>query len=70
MNLELKIVVTPAEGGSARTYTTTYRDRPDEPRLDFPFPDGPVAASALRLEFRDLSPPEDVHVHVRDLEIR
>lgn len=70
MDLELKMLVTPADGGEARAYTTTHRDLPDEPRIDFPFPDGPVTVSALRLEFHDLTSTGDVHIHVRDLEIR
>lgn len=71
MDLELKIVVTPAAGGDARTYTTTYEGQADEPRVDFTLPDGPVTASALRLEFRDLrATGGDVHVHIRDLELR
>jgi 4-amino-4-deoxy-L-arabinose transferase-like glycosyltransferase len=70
MDLTLKVIATPADGGEDRTAESTYRDLPDEPRIDLPLPGGPLAVARLRVEILDLAPRIEEHIHVRDLTLR
>lgn len=67
MNLALKIVLTPADGGAPHVYTSEYRDANEDLQINYTFADGPQTVRQLRLELTDTTPPEDVHIHVREI---
>ncbi len=70
MDLVLKVVATPSGGGDPRMAEATYRDLPDEPRIDLPLPGGPLEVERLRIEITDLVDQLEQHIHVRDLGLR
>jgi len=66
--VHLKFRVTPAEG-AVRTYESSRRNRPFQPRLEFAFPDGPIRASQLRIEITEANAGEASHIEVRELRL-
>lgn len=49
-------------------YDKTYENLPDDPRLEMNFDQGPAQVQRVRLEITMLNPPDEVHVHVREIE--
>jgi hypothetical protein len=60
-----------ADGESEpRVYTADYLGLPGEPSITLEFPGAPEKVARVRLEFTQHNPPEDVHIHVRDVRFR
>lgn len=53
-----------------RTYSGRYEGLPGEPSISLDFPDAPADITQLRIEIEQLNPPEEVHIHVRELKLR
>jgi hypothetical protein len=53
-----------------KTYSETYRGLPPDPHVDMKFDGAPAAVKKLRLEVLQLNPPQDVHIHVRELKFK
>jgi hypothetical protein len=53
-----------------RTYTGRYEGLPGEPAISLDFADAPADVTQLRIEIEQLRPPDDVHIHVRELKLR
>ena len=70
MNLGVRVELRAEENDAPRVYAASYPERTDEAVTDFPFPDGAQPVRILRLEFSDLNPSEDVHIHLRELVLR
>ncbi|KPV50775.1 hypothetical protein SE17_24985, partial [Kouleothrix aurantiaca] len=70
MHLGLKVIATGAGDGSPKSYAETYPELTDDTVTEFRFPDGAQAVSQLRMEFTELQPNEDVHIHLRELALR
>jgi hypothetical protein len=51
-------------------YEHTFLKLPVDPHLDIEFDKGPAEARRIRLEITMLHPPDEVHVHVRELEFK
>ena len=67
MHLGLKVVATGADSTPPKVYTETYPELTDDTVTEFRFLDGMQAVSQLRIEFTELQPSEDVHIHLREL---
>jgi hypothetical protein len=70
MQFSLKVEITPADGGAARSFVHEYRDLPMDPHIDLPLPDGPQDVSKLRLEIKDLNAGENAHIHIREVALQ
>lgn len=53
-----------------RTYSARYEGLPGEPAVTLDFPDAPADVAQLRIEIEQLRPPEDPHIHVREVKLR
>ncbi len=69
MDFSIKAIVIDANG-SQRDYSATYRDVPGEPDIALDFPAAPDTVTRLRLEITQLNPPDEVHIHVREIAIK
>jgi hypothetical protein len=69
MDFALKAVVT-GQDGKTQTYAGDYRGLPGEPLASMFFRGAPKDVTRLRLEITQLDPPEDVHIHVREVTIK
>jgi hypothetical protein len=70
MDLELTVRAIPAAGGEPVVVKGTFAGLPPDPTVSLDLPGGPLQASGLRLEIRQLNAPEVTHIHVRDLALR
>ncbi len=55
---------------NTRTYEGRYAGLPGEPSVSLEFPDSPADVTQLRIEIEQLRPPEEVHIHVREVKLR
>jgi hypothetical protein len=69
MDFALEVVVT-GQDGQTQTYTGEYRNLPGEPRASLFFRGAPQDVKTVRLEITQLNPPEDVHIHVREVVVK
>jgi F0F1-type ATP synthase assembly protein I len=69
MDFDLKVVLTSADG-TQRQYAETYRGLSGEPTIALEFPDAPDDIIRVRLDITQLNPPEEVHIHVREVSLR
>jgi hypothetical protein len=53
-----------------RVYEGRYEGLPGEPAVSLDFPDAPANVSRIRIEIEQLRPPDDVHIHVREVTLR
>ena len=51
-------------------YTGRYENLPGEPSISLDFPDAPANVTRLRIEIEQLRPPNEVHIHVREVTLR
>ena len=68
MNYRLRVETSNGYSNVVRT-TATYRDLPADPQVDYALPGGPASSTRLRIEITELDRLEDVHIHVRELEL-
>jgi hypothetical protein len=53
-----------------RVYEGRYEGLPGEPEVSLDFTGAPANATRLRIEIEQLRPPDDVHIHVREVKLR
>ena len=53
-----------------KVYSETYLGLPPDPRVDMTFDGAPPAVEKIRLEVEQLAPGNDVHIHVRELDLK
>lgn len=69
-NFSLSIQATPKGETEPRTYTNTYLDMPEDSRVDYALPDGPLEVEELRLEIMNLNGKKQGHVHLWEVEFQ
>lgn len=67
MDFELKVEVVPEAQGPPQVFRRVVRDPPPDPQVEVTFPSGPIRASRVRIEIKDLLAGDRAHVHVREL---
>jgi hypothetical protein len=68
-NIELAVVITPADDGASQRFTQSYQNQSHNPHIDYALPDGPYQASTLRLEIKNATEGEVSKVHVREITV-
>jgi hypothetical protein len=67
MDFVLRVQVFGAEDTEPVLYTNEYREQPPIPHVDLEFLTGPVPVRRIYIEIEQLNPPEEVHVHIREI---
>ena len=67
MDFALRINVYNAKDGPPTLYESEYRNQPPEPHVDLSFDHGPDLVTRIRIEIEQINPPEEVHIHVREI---
>ena len=67
MDFAMRVQVYGADGGEPVSYPGEYRQQPDIPHLDMDFADGPEQVKRIYIEVEQLLPPEEVHIHIREI---
>ncbi len=67
MDFVMRVQVYGIEGSKPISYQGEYRQQPDIPRIDMDFADGPDQVSRIYIEIEQLNPPDQVHIHVREI---
>ncbi len=70
MQFELTLHAIPADGSDPVVVSASFSDLPPDPTVHLDLPGGPISASGLRIEVRELNAPEIPHIHLRELELR
>jgi hypothetical protein len=70
MDFVMRVQVYGIEGSGPITYEGEYRQQPDIPHVDMDFADGPELVSRIYIEVEQLNAPDEVHVHVREIELK
>jgi 4-amino-4-deoxy-L-arabinose transferase-like glycosyltransferase len=58
------------ENTEPKLYVQEFRGQPGDPHINMTFDGAPPAVKSLRLELLQLDPPQDVHIHVRELKFK
>ncbi|HTD53244.1 MAG TPA: hypothetical protein VK780_09480, partial [Thermoanaerobaculia bacterium] len=64
--VQLKVILRPADGGAERTAVTTFGNRPALPSFQFAIPGGAVRAKSLRLEILQVGA-ETCNMEIREV---
>jgi hypothetical protein len=67
MDFSIRIKVYGPGNTSPVSYAGEYRQQPPIPHLDMDFVDGPPQVKRIYIEIEQLLPPEEVHIHVREV---
>lgn len=67
MDFDLRVYVYDAEGGKPVLYNGEYRQQPPEPHVEIDFVDGPASVSRIYIEIIQFNPPDEPHIHVREV---
>jgi hypothetical protein len=67
MDFSIRIKVYGPGNTSPVSYAGEYRQQPPIPHLDMDFVDGPEQVKRIYIEIEQLLPPEEVHIHVREV---
>jgi hypothetical protein len=67
MNFAMRVQVYGTDGAEPVSYQGEYRQQPDIPHLDLDFVNGPKQVKRIYIEIEQLLPPEEVHIHVREI---
>ncbi|MBX0327256.1 hypothetical protein K2Z83_06120 [Oscillochloris sp. ZM17-4] len=70
MDLRLRLVGTPADGGPQIIAEQSYTGLPPDPTVQLDLPSGARELSSLRLEIAQIGGGEVAHIHVRELALR
>jgi hypothetical protein len=70
MDLAVSVIVTPADGGEPQIFSQEHRDISTDLELQYILPQGPIRATKLRVELRDLLAGDVAQIHVQNLTIR
>lgn len=66
MDFVVRVQVYGTDGGPI-SYEAEYREQPPIPHVDLDFSSGPDPVSRIYIEIEQLDPPDEVHVHVREV---
>lgn len=66
----IRALVYDQPNGQPVAYDRSFTQLPTDPTVEMDFENGPDRVRRLRLELTQLNAPEEVHVHVRDLEFK
>jgi hypothetical protein len=67
MDFVMRVKVYGTDGAEPISYQGEYRQQPDIPHLDMDFVNGPKQVKHIYIEIEQLQPPEEVHIHVREI---
>jgi hypothetical protein len=71
MDFNLTATLYPADGGTPQVMTRDFIQNGPDPTIDLSFEPAPQSPTKkVRLEIEFLKPPTDVHVHIRELQLR
>lgn len=70
MDLRLRLIATPTDGGPPITAEQTFTGLPPDPTVQLDLPGGATPLKTLRLEIEQIGAGEVAHVHVRELALR
>lgn len=67
MDFLLRVQVYGAESRSPTLYESEYRQQPPIPHVEMNFVNGPPQVKRIYIEIEQLNPPDEVHIHVREV---
>jgi hypothetical protein len=67
MDFDVRIQVYSKESTDPFIYRGEYRQQPSIPHIDIDFADGPDQVSRIYIEIEQFDPPEEVHIHIREV---
>lgn len=67
MDFLLRIQLYAPESGQPTSYQGEYRGQPPEPHVEMRFEKGPALVKRVRIEIEQLAPPDEPHIHVREV---
>jgi hypothetical protein len=67
MDFGMRVQVYGAENTEPVFYANEYRDQPPVPHVDLDFLAGPPQVRRIYIEIEQLNPPEEVHIHIREV---
>lgn len=67
MDFVLRVQVFGAEDTEPVLYANEYREQPPIPHVDLDFLAGPFPVRRIYIEVEQLNPPEEVHIHIREI---
>lgn len=67
MDFALRVQVYGTEDTEPVLYANEYREQPAIPHVDLDFLAGPFPVRRIYIEIEQLNPPEEVHVHIREI---
>jgi hypothetical protein len=67
MDFVIRVQVYGTESTSPVFYNGEYRQQPPIPHVEMNFVDGPKEVRRIYIEIEQLNPPEEIHIHVREV---
>lgn len=67
MDFTIRMQVYGPDSPKPVSYEGIYRQQPPIPHIDMDFANGPAQVTRIYMEIEQLDPPEEVHVHVREI---
>ncbi len=67
MDFVLRVQVYGTDSSKPIFYQGEYRQQPDIPHIDMDFANGPEQVKRVVIEIEQLNPPNEVHIHVREV---
>ena len=67
MDFELRVQVYGDGDDEPVLYESEYRNQPPEPHVELGFSSGPVLVSRIYIEIEQFNPPDEPHIHVREV---
>lgn len=67
MDFVMRVQVYGTESTSPVFYNGEYRQQPSIPHVDMNFVDGPKEVRRIYIEIEQLNPPDEIHIHVREV---
>lgn len=70
MDFWIRVKVWGPDSSEPVLYQAEYRDQPGIPHVDMDFTSGPAQVKRIQIEIEQINPPEEVHVHVREIVLK
>lgn len=70
MEFDLRIQAYGAGDRQLISYQGEYRNQPPEPHVELTFSDEPILVSRISIEIEQFNPPDEPHIHVREVLFR
>ena len=67
MDFDLRLYVYGEGESQPIQYEGQYRNQPSEPHVELDFVDGPAQVSRITIEIEQFNPPDEPHIHVREV---